>query len=285
MSEQAPKPRKPNITAKKVEQADAKPFDPVEAIEGVVVNPEDIDDPLPDRPPAVGQLEDINTPLFQFNLNRRQERFCQAYIGKAGFIASKAAEFAGYRSENKNSLSATASQLLNKPHIQRRIAHLLAERRDGEWAHNRARELAGISMADFIDVDEKTGRVSVDLRKAKRNAAIGSIKKLKCKLLPAGEDGGAEVIDLQIELYDPQPSIALLLKMAGKFGPELLGEGPIVVKYVKAGLIEQLPPPKGSDPAPQLPQSPPVNGNGSNGHANGNGLKSHPEPIDDDDED
>ena len=57
-------------------------------------------------------------------LTAKQQRFVDAYVGKANLNASEAVRMAGYKTDNPNDMG---YQLRNTPHIRARIDAILAE--------------------------------------------------------------------------------------------------------------------------------------------------------------
>src|SRR5690348_4971458 len=88
----------------------------VQATEGVPFNPPQLDHhPEPDTD-ETGEEQ----------LTPKQRRFVEAYTGPHFGCATKAAELAGYRAENRVALASTAHENLRKPQVQRAIARRLA---------------------------------------------------------------------------------------------------------------------------------------------------------------
>lgn len=166
--------------------------------------------------PTVPVKPDVDTDGFgNDGLTIRQRLFVEALIGPAGGNATKAAEMAGYASENRNALWVTASENLRKPKVQEAIAHAYARLKDTpEWARASLVDLASSSMANFVTVDE-AGNTTLDMAKAAEAGALGQIKEFREESLkvPGGE---AETIKRTIKLHDRTPAIGMLLKLHGK---------------------------------------------------------------------
>lgn len=121
---------------------------------------------------------------------------------------------AGYAAENYLSLSATASENLGKPNVQRAIAHALAAQRlTPEWAKRQLADRASASMANFVKVDAD-GRATLDFGKAAAAGALGQIKEIKEEVLET-PSGGVVVLKRTIKVHDSAPALALLLKYHG----------------------------------------------------------------------
>jgi phage terminase small subunit len=205
-------------TARKVQAEEARPF----AVPHVEARPEVEDD---------GVDADALTP--------RQRLFCEAYVGPAGLNATRAAELAGYRSDNRVALAATGYENLRKPQIQRQVARLLAAKQcSPDWAEDRVRTLAGADMASFVSIDPETGATKVDMAKAQAAAALGQIREYTEERIEVG--GASMTIKAKVKLHDPLPALRTLLQLAGRlverrdvttggepfktFGPEIADE-------------------------------------------------------------
>jgi phage terminase small subunit len=171
-------------TAKKVQANEDKPFVPTIAIK-----------------PEVDEGEwDAD------GLTVRNRSFVDALVGPAGGNASKAAEMAGYNCENRNSLRATASEILTKPNVARAIALALAKRRlTPEWAKNRLADIAGADMNNFMVTatdDDGNAYPKIDFERAAALGALGQIREYD------PEKG-------KIRLHDPTPALVTILKLFG----------------------------------------------------------------------
>lgn len=139
-------------------------------------------------------------------LTLRQRKFVKAYIGPAAGNGTKAAELAGYNSNNSECLKVTASRLLTYANVQRALSRAMARHKGGKaWTLRGLVEIASTTMADFITVDAQ-GVQRVDFAKAQNGAAIGAIKKLR--LDPEGSIVG-------LELYDRKAALDSLAKIHG----------------------------------------------------------------------
>lgn len=189
------KPRKQSkrTTVKQVQATEDKPF----VMPTVAVKP-DTDD----------------GPIEHDGLSIRQRSFVEAITGPAYSNASKAAEIAGYASENRNALYVTASRLLSSAKIQEAIASALARKRPPEWAHERLLELAGASMRNFLSMDEN-GLPKLDWDKAFASGGIGQVREWREEALKL-EGSPVEVIKRSFKLHDPAPALATLLKLSGQ---------------------------------------------------------------------
>jgi hypothetical protein len=83
--------------------------------------------PPPPIPTVAAHAEEDNDPWDSEGLTVRNRLFIEALIGQAAGNASRAAEIAGYRCENVNSLAATASEILRRPKVREAIARRLAQ--------------------------------------------------------------------------------------------------------------------------------------------------------------
>jgi phage terminase small subunit len=160
-------------------------------------------------PAAIPQPENDEGPFDDGGLSQRQRAFVAAIVGPAGGIATKAAEMAGYASENRNTLYVTASRLLSNHKIQEAIAHEFAKlRATPEWAQNQLIDLATSSMAKFISFTDK-GEVTIDWDKAAAAGALGQIKEYEEIPTKTG-------VRHKIKVHDRAAALAILLKLHGK---------------------------------------------------------------------
>lgn len=184
--------KRKNTTAKRVQEVDATPF----RLPDVTVPPEVDNDAWDDD-----------------GLTFRQREFVRALVGPAGGNATRAAEMAGYKSENVNSLRVTACQNLTKPNVQRAINRAMAEKHASpEWVKASLADVASSSMANFLKPDEK-GEFILDLEKAAEAGALGQIKEYKEEVLSTG--GEAKLIKRTIKIHDRLPALRTLVEMSG----------------------------------------------------------------------
>lgn len=127
-------------------------------------------------------------------LNRKQEAFCQAYIGEAKFVATKAALIAGYSEKTSYSIG---SENLKKPEIRVRINEMLADK--GATPEHIISALQEIAFGDPANVvDMATGRV-------KDGANTMLVKSVSV----GGKFGD------KVELYDRLAAIEKLMAVLG----------------------------------------------------------------------
>ena len=148
------------------------------------------------------------------DLTIRQRSFVEALVGPAGGNATKAAEMAGYASENRIALQVTASRLLSNAMVQEAIAHALAKRRASpEWCKNQLIDLAQSSMKNFISVGDD-GEPRLDFVKAASLGALGQIKEFKEEGIK-GADGELSVVKRTIKIHDRHAALQTLAKLHG----------------------------------------------------------------------
>lgn len=153
-------------------------------------------------------------PVEDDGLTLRQREFVKAITGPARGNATRAAEMAGYASENRNALKATASELLAKPCVQEAISHALAAKRaTPEWAKSSLIDLAASSMQNFVTVDAN-GEARIDFAKAAAAGALGQIKEYREEVLKIG-DSPVGTIKRTIKIHDRTAALGLLLKFHG----------------------------------------------------------------------
>lgn len=148
-------------------------------------------------------------------LTVKQRLFVAALVGPARGNATKAAEMAGYRSDNRHALESTAYENLRKPEIQEGISLALARKKlSPEWIEATLGDLANADMRNFMSVSVD-GQPQVDFKKAAAAGAIGQIKEFVADILPGGEGEEQKVIRCKIKLHDKHAAIATLAKMHG----------------------------------------------------------------------
>jgi hypothetical protein len=154
-------------------------------------------------------------PWGNDGLTGKQRMFVAAYIGPAAGNATKAAEMAGYKSDNRNSLYVTAHDTLRNPKVQEAIAHAFARQCDSpEWLRASILDMARVNMAHFAHADGN-GWFTVDAQVAQDAAALGQIKEIHSKVLPGGEDTKAEIIEQRVKLHDRVACLTLAAKVMG----------------------------------------------------------------------
>jgi hypothetical protein len=179
------------------------------------------------RKAFVQQVEVDDGPFDHGGLSIRQQQFVAAIVGPAQGNATKAAQLAGYRSDNRVALASTAYENLRKPQIQEAIAHALAAKRaTAEWAKASLVDLASSSMHNFLSVDAR-GNASIDFKKAAAAGALGQIKEYREEGVDTG-NGKVRIIKRTIKLHDPTAALITLLKLHRllKDGKEVLPSPP-----------------------------------------------------------
>jgi phage terminase small subunit len=180
--------------------------------------------PVPDVPVKAEVDEEGYEPKRLLTV--RQRLFVEALIGPAGGNATKAAEMAGYKSDNRNALYVTACETLRIPKVQEAIRLAIARLKDSpEWARASLVDLASSSMENFVTVDDETGEMKLDPIKARDAAALGQIKKFRQRLIP-GRDGAPNEMDVTIEIHDRTSALQTLLKLDGKLVDRMEHTGP-----------------------------------------------------------
>jgi phage terminase small subunit len=118
----------------------------------------------------------MNEEVKEENLNPRQRKFIEFYLGEAHFNATKAAEMAGYKG-NKNTLGVTAYDLLRNPKIKTELdACLSAMTMPANVVLTRLTEIA---EGDAADVCDEQGNFSFRLAKERHKTHL--LKKMKVK--------------------------------------------------------------------------------------------------------
>jgi phage terminase small subunit len=173
------------------------------------------EDARPVTLPTVEVRADVDTDGFgDDGLTIRQRAFVAALVGPAGGNATKAAEMAGYASENRNALMVTACRLLSFAKVAEAITHALAARNASpEWAKLQLIDAAGSSLANFVTVNE-SGEPRLDFKKAAEAGAMGQLKEFHHEVIKV--DGAAgETIKTTIKVHDRMTAIQTLLKLHG----------------------------------------------------------------------
>lgn len=226
-----PKKRK-NITAKRVQASEKKPRVP-----NVVVTPETDDDEIGND-----------------GLTIKQRLLVSAITGSARGNATKAAEMAGYRSENRVALASTAYEQLRKPQIKEAIRLALAKKcGDAEWTRLSIIDLARSSMENYIYVDAN-GIEQIDWATAAAAGAIGQIKEYEVKQVKDAD--GNTVFLPKIKLHDRVQALGMLAKMHGLINdrpPPTVDE---MLETYEALDAAEVPP----DAVPTIPRPGPVQG-------------------------
>ena len=172
-------------------------------------------------PPEIEVKAELDeAPWDAEGLTPNRLTFVNFYVGEAGGDATKAAELAGYGTDNRRSLRATASRLLNDPFVSRAIASRLASKFAALDPQELRSALARIGQSDlrnFYSIDDD-GTPRLDFLKARDAAALGQLKELRIEGI-AEPDGTSKTaihpVKVQIKVHNPQPAIELLSKMAG----------------------------------------------------------------------
>lgn len=206
--------KRKNITKRLVQAKEKTPFVP-----NVTVKP-DTDD----------------APWDNDGLTIRQRAFVEALVGPAGGNATKAAEMAGYASDNRLALQVTASETLSKPMVQEAIARGLARKRmTPEWADERLYELASSSFRNFSELTPE-GDMKVNWPQAFAHGAVGQISEVTEEILEAS--GSSKVIRRKLKMHPPHKALETIQKLTGRLKNEpqkieLTGPngGPVPVKH------------------------------------------------------
>jgi phage terminase small subunit len=195
-------------TARKVEAEDAKPF----TLPNVPVKPETDDDPWGDD-----------------GLTVRQRAFVEAYMGPASGNGKRAAEMAGYRSENIEALRVTASRLLTYANVQRAIERKIGEKFGS--ADDVRRSVAAIATgnaADYLEPDER-GQWVISIKKLAEAGMLGLLHEIREEGFEHG--GTVTIIKRKLKLYDKLKALELLARMNGQLIDRQRHEGQVNVTH------------------------------------------------------
>lgn len=195
MSERRKKPRR-RVTAKQVQETENLP-------------PAKIPDAQP--APETDDDEDCDSD----GLTTRRKLFVEAITGPARGNATRAAQIAGYASENRISLQNTASRLLGFVGVQRAIARKLAmQNASPEGTRAGIAELADANMANFLRVGPD-GQPTFDWAAAAAAGAIGQVREWSEDGFQVGGSTPV-IIKRKFKLFDRLRALELQAKINGQ---------------------------------------------------------------------
>lgn len=149
----------------------------------------------------------------------RERLFVAHYL--EGLNATEAAKYAGF---SDVSAQVQGSMLLRRPHVKALVEKGLRERgATPDEVIARLTEISRADLIDFMSVDDDTGYIKPDIRKAKRLKRTGLIKKLKFD-----KDTGHLV---EIELHDKLQALAHLGKVHALFTEKVQVSGTVEVQH------------------------------------------------------
>jgi len=135
------------------------------------------------------------------------------------FNAAESARLAGYA--GAGGARATGNILLRSPRIKAAIEeHLKDIYMPIVEMKARISEHARGSMESFLDVDDDSGDVAFNFKKAKDHGALMLLKKFETKesFIPQGKgEMPIRVVQTKIELYDAQDALVQIGKLEGLF--------------------------------------------------------------------
>lgn len=185
-------PKGKRTTAKRVEAADKKPF-------------------IPEVPVTI---EADDAPWGDDGMTPRQRAFVEAYLGPAGGNGARAAERAGYRSDNIKSLAATASRLLTCANVQRALERKIGEKFGSpEDVRRSISAIATGNAADYLEPDAN-GKLVISLEKLAAAGMLGLLHEIKEEGFQAGEV--VTIVKRKLKLYDKLRALELLAKLNGQ---------------------------------------------------------------------
>ncbi|GAB6170072.1 terminase small subunit [Clostridium carnis] len=166
-------------------------------------------------------------------LTPKQERFVEEYL--IDLNATQAAIRAGYSAKTANE---QGSRLLTNVSIRTCIDEAMAERskRTGVNADRVLIELARLGFVNATDV------INMDTATVKSNANrddTAAIAAVKVKTIPT--EGGGEITEREIKLYDKTKNLELIGKHLGMFKDKLEVKGNVDIGMGKLNsILEQL---------------------------------------------
>lgn len=194
-----PKPARKRITTKAVQGSQDKPFNP---------------------PSITPEPEIEESPFGEHDgLTELQRRFVHHFMGAAAGVAARAAEMAGYRAENRNSLYVTAHHVLHKPAVQRAIERIRGQQ-FGSADDVRASLgfIAGANAMEFLEAGPD-GKLHVSLEKLAENGATGLIEKVEEERIESG--GTVTTVKIKITPYSKLEALKVLAKMNGQLKDQM----------------------------------------------------------------
>lgn len=196
--------KRKRTTAKHVEREDKKPFT------------------LPTVPVQVETDED---PWGADGLTVRQRKFVEAYLGPAGGSGMKAAELAGYRAENVNSLRVCASRILSYGNVQRAMERAIGEKFGSpEQVRHSIAAIANGNAGDYLAYDGH-GRLVVSLEKLAEAGMLGLVQEIREEGFQAGEN--VTIVKRKLKMYDKLKALELLAKLNGQLVERHKHEGEV----------------------------------------------------------
>lgn len=190
--------------------------------------------PPPATLPAVPIVPEVDDDAWgEDQLTHKQRLFVAAYVGPAAGNGTKAAQLAGYRDDNRDSLKATACETLTKPYVQRAIARLVASKLgSADWTRAGIVEIANANLSDFATVDA-AGEVVIDMAKAFEAGATGLVREIKEEVIKSV--GSVAVIKRSFKLHDRLRALEILAKMNGQLNEKMIltsaSGGPVEVTH------------------------------------------------------
>jgi phage terminase small subunit len=175
---------------------------------------------------SVPTLDEIRREL---GLTVKQMDFALAYVGKAKFNATKAAEIAGYDGDY-NILGVTGHDNLKNPKIIEYIRILTEQRlKDAGYCVDRVtKEILDIAFYNpkdlFVSDEEGYLRLSADEWENIEGSAIKSITSTTKKRVKTGEDSYTESWVTKIEFHDKKWALEMLSKLLDMESGEQMGK-------------------------------------------------------------
>lgn len=180
----------------------------------------------PARLPAVPIRPEVDEDALNgLGMTPRQALFVKFYCGEASFNATRAAQMAGYGTENYNSAKSFGNYVLHLPRVQAAIASVLAQMElDPAHIKSGVATLAQSSMANFLSPDGEGG-MKVDLGRAASLGALGQLKEIKEEVIEF--NGTAKTLKRTIKIHDPLPARKLLAEIQGMITKQVEHSGDV----------------------------------------------------------
>lgn len=157
----------------------------------------------------------------------KQRLFARYYLAEAGGNATKAAQLAGYKDDNRLALAVTAHRTLINANVQRALEREIGKRfGTADDVRNSISAIANGSGADYLKVDEKTGKLVPDLDRMAETGSLGLLHQLQEDVT---EVDGVRISTTKrkLKLYDRLKALELLAKINGQLVDRVRHEGEV----------------------------------------------------------
>lgn len=173
------------------------------------------------------------TKKAESNLTQKQDRFCQEYI--IDFNGTRAAISAGF---SKKTAAEQAYQLLQKPHIQKRLKELIEERQtrtqtEADEALLECRRIATADVGQAFNEDGTLKGIHDIPEKIRR--AIAGFEVIE----EYGKDGAVSGYLKKVKFWSKDTQIKHLFMHHGLFGEDNAQKGKSLAQLISEALREE----------------------------------------------